>query len=137
MTGEGVAWFAIAIEIVGLSLIAIELYLPRSKERISQALTSSTEGEPSPAVSRASAIMVGTLAAVWIGGAVGVAIVDVSLTIAFNVGMTVFVLTVALVSTVIGRMVRLGVLLGRGNTLGGVGLVLALLGFALELVQLL
>ncbi len=137
MTGEGVAWFAIAIEIVGLSLIAIELYLPRSKERISKVLTSSTEGEATPAASRASAIMIGTLAAVWIGGAVGVAIVDVSLTIAFNVGMTVFVLTVALVATVIGRMVRLGVLLGRGNTLGGVGLVLALLGFALELVQLL
>ena len=61
---------------------------------------------------------------------------DPSMGLIANVAFTV--LTILLLSLIgIGRiLVRLGVVLGRGNSVGGVGLVIALIGVSLEVSQL-
>lgn len=61
---------------------------------------------------------------------------DPSLSLVANAAFTV--LTVLLLVMIgIGKLfVRLGVVLGKGNSVGGVGLVMALIGFSLEVSQL-
>lgn len=73
---------------------------------------------------------------VWVSGALAVSIWDPALNLAFNLGMTIFSVIFWVFVALIGKLVRLGVFLGRGNSVGGIGLVLAVIGFALEVTQL-
>ena len=57
----------------------------------------------------------------------------------FLVSNVFFSAITALLLLILGiskALVRVGVVLGRGNSVGGVGLVLALIGFSIELLQL-
>jgi len=80
----------------------------------------------------------------WIGGFILIWILAVASLSAFDQSMLVvanivFSAMTALVLLLFGisrALVRLGVVFGRGNSVGGVGLVLALIGFSMELIQL-
>jgi hypothetical protein len=54
-----------------------------------------------------------------------------------NVFFTVITIIILFIIGISKTLVRLGVVLGRGNSVGGVGLVLALIGFSIEVIQLL
>ncbi len=131
-------WLAIVIEFAGLTLVAIELYAPRSSQRLVEALAA-----PDPdteASLRRDWRGVGSITVVyviaWILGAIAVSVWDPALNLTFNLWMTIFTVAFSVVVVAIGKLMRLGVVLGRGNSVGGIGLVLALIGFSLEIAQL-
>lgn len=53
-----------------------------------------------------------------------------------NIAFTIFTVFLALVIYISKIFVRLGIVLGRGNAIGGVGLVLALIGFTIEITKM-
>lgn len=131
-------WLAIVIELAGLTLVAIELYAPRSSQRLVDALESGAATVPAAANSgwRGTYTVVTVYIAAWVFGALAVSFRDPALNLAFNLGMTVFTVAFSVFILTISYLMRLGVLLGRGNTVGGIGLVLAGMGVALEVAQL-
>ena len=136
-----IQWLAIVIEFAGLTLIALELYSPLSSNRLAEALEG-IEADPdqpdrTSGSSRRVVVVISVFVAVWIIGAIAVSIRDPALNLHFNIGMTIVsTVFLALVLT-IEKLLRLGVILGRGNTIGGIGLVLALIGFTFEVTQVL
>lgn len=130
-------WVAIVAEFIGLALIALELYLPRSSTQLGDALEGSRPALSAASEERRMQIAIALYVGAWICGAIAVALWDPAMSIAFNVGLTVFSVLVALLVGLFRTLVRLGILLGRGNSLGGIGLLMALLGFSLEVTQLL
>ncbi len=136
-----IQWLAIVIEFVGLTLIALELYSPLSSNRLAETL----EGIDSDSIpphgteggSRSVAVVISVYVAVWVIGAIAVSIWDPALNLSFNIGMTIFSVIFWAFVLMIEKLLRLGIVLGGGNTLGGIGLVLALIGFAFEVTQLL
>ncbi len=138
---EVIQWVAIVIEFVGLTLIALELYSPLSSNRLAEAL----EGVDSDSIppngteegSRSVAVVISVYVGVWVIGAIAVSIWDPALNLSFNIGMTIFSVIFWAFVLMIEKLLRLGIVLGRGNTVGGIGLVLALIGFAFEVTQLL
>ena len=138
---EVIQWVAIVIEFVGLTLIALELYSPLSSNRLAEAL----EGVDSDSIppngteegSRSVAVVITVYVGVWVIGAIAVSIWDPALNLSFNIGMTIFSVIFWAFVLMIEKLLRLGIVLGRGNTVGGIGLVLALIGFAFEVTQLL
>ncbi|MFK8052781.1 MAG: hypothetical protein AB8F65_07380 [Woeseiaceae bacterium] len=134
-------WLAIVIEFAGLSLIALELYSPLSSNRLAEALegieSDSNLPHRSNDASRRIVLVISVCVAAWVIGAIAVSIRNPALNLYFNIGMTVLSVVVGILVLAIEKLLRLGILLGRGNTLGGVGLVLALIGFTFEVTQLL
>ncbi len=131
-------WLAIVIEFAGLTLVAIELYAPRSSQRLVDALEApdpDTEASLRRNWRGAGSITVVYVVA-WILGAIAVSVWDPALNLTFNLWMTIFTVAFSVVVVAIGKLMRLGVVLGRGNSVGGIGLVLALIGFSLEIAQL-
>tara|TARA_Y100000310_G_C20657190_1_gene802598 strand:+ start:1402 stop:1587 length:186 start_codon:yes stop_codon:yes gene_type:complete len=53
-----------------------------------------------------------------------------------NIAFTIFTVFLGLIIYISKIFVRLGVVLGRGNAIGGVGLVLALIGFTIEVSKM-
>ena len=135
--GVVLQWPAIVVEFIGLSLIAIELYFPSSSERLKTIF----EGTKPRLLSRPETrrdwyVLISIYITVWIVTVAALTIWDPSMNIIANIAFTIFT-TFVLVLIGIGRIfVRLGVVLGRGNSVGGVGLVMALIGFSLEISQL-
>ena len=129
------SWLAVTIELIGLSLIALELYMPKSMRRLTQALDAPNAGTGHE--TQATKLAIGIYVGVWVLGGIVIAFWDPGLTITFNVAMTLFTLVFATIVFVLARLVRIGVIVGRGNSIGGIGLVLALIGFTLEVSQLL
>ena len=82
-------------------------------------------------------VAIGAYVAVWILTAILVSLYEPSLTLAVNIAFTVFTTLLFVVVGVVGKLVSLGVWMGRGNSIGGIGLVLALIGFSMEVAQLL
>ena len=80
-------------------------------------------------------MVISVYVAVWLIGAIAVSIWDPALNLHFNIGMTVFSILFWTLVLMIEKLFRLGIILGRGNTIGGIGLVLALIGFAFEVTQ--
>ena len=58
------------------------------------------------------------------------------MSIVANVAFTLFTVFLGAVIFVSKVFVRLGIVLGRGNVIGGVGLVLALIGFTIEISKM-
>ncbi len=124
-------WGAITVEFIGLMLITVELYFPNLSETLKKIFE-----DTQPRFMKRPVIWVGSYIVFWIVVVSLISIGDGSLSIVANLLFT-FVTVLTLVLVGISRLlVRLGVVLGRGNSVGGVGLVLALVGFSIELLQL-
>ncbi len=138
---ELLQWLGIAIQLAGLALIVVELYAPRSSSRISEAL----EGVTCDRSVRKGKMrhwrsvfgITGVYIAAWVFGSLGVSIWDPALNLEFNVVMTIFSTIFWLIVLIVDRLLKLSVFVGHGNTIGGVGLVLAIIGLALEIASLL
>ncbi len=128
---------AVVVEFIGLSLIAIELYFPGPSERLKRIFEGTKPRFLNrPATGRDWYVWIGFYILIWIVVVAVLSIWDPSMSIVANVAFTIFT-TFVFVLIGIGKMfVRLGVVLGRGNSVGGVGLVLALIGFSIEVSQL-
>lgn len=74
---------------------------------------------------------------IWVIAVVCLSIIDESMFLISNMIFSVITALFLLILGISQALVRLGVVLGRGNSVGGVGLVLALIGFSIEVVQLL
>ncbi len=135
--GGVLQWVAVVVEFIGLSLIAIELYFPGPSERLKTIFEGSKPRFLSrPETRRDWYVWIGIYILLWIVVVAVLSIWDPSMSIVANVAFTIFT-TFVFVLIGIGKMfVRLGVVLGRGNAVGGVGLVMALIGVLLEISQM-
>jgi hypothetical protein len=132
MTNNFMQWGAILVELIGLLLVAIELYFPK----ISESLKAFFE-ETKPKIIKNSLIWIGSYIFIWVITTIGLSIWDQSMNLMANVFFTIITIIILLIIGISKTLVRLGVVLGRGNSVGGVGLVLALIGFSIEVIQLL
>ncbi len=73
---------------------------------------------------------------VWIITVLGLSVWDYSMLFISNLFFSAITAIVLIIISVSRLLVRLGVAIGRGNSVGGVGLVLAIIGLSLELFQL-
>ncbi len=78
----------------------------------------------------------GSYVLVWIIAVFGLSFWGQSMLLVSNVFISVTTILVLVILGISKALVRLGVVLGRGNSVGGVGLVLALIGFSIEVLQL-
>ena len=130
MTDDFVQWTAIFIELIGLALIAIELYFPTLSEYLK-----STFEETKPKIINNSKRWIGGFIATWVLAVLCLSLWDQSMSFIGNVIFTIITIIALLIYSLTKLAVRLGVILGRGNAVGGVGLVLAIIGLLLEVVQ--
>lgn len=126
-----IQWTAIIIELVGLALISVELYFPKLSESLK-----ATFEQTKPKFMKRPKVWVGGYILVWITTVVGLSVWDESMLLISNLFFTVITTLALFILGVSKVLVRLGVVLGRGNSVGGVGLVLALIGFSIEVSQL-
>ena len=138
MIGDSLQWVAVAVEFLGLALIAIELYSPRLSTRLRQLLDASNDRDDLDKAIRLRTMMtvVGLYIATWITIVAVLSVQDPAWSVIANVALTIVTVLILLSIWISGLLVRIGVALGRGNSAGGVGLVLALIGFSIELFQL-
>lgn len=133
-------WVAITTEFIGLSLIAIELYFPNSLAHLKQNIEGvDTNVDNLPADHHTGFSIVtwcGIFIGLWVIVAVIASLWAPSLSIVVNVALTICTVFILTISMIIRKLIRVGVILGRGNSVGGIGLVLALIGFSIELSQL-
>lgn len=126
------------IQVFGLLLVTIELYLPKLAERLKvffETIQFSFVGRP---VSRQGWhwVAIGFYIVIWVLSVAVVSIMEPSMSIVANVAFTVFTIFLGIVIFISKVFVRLGIVLGRGNAIGGVGLVLALVGFTIEISKI-
>jgi len=126
-----IQWGAIIIELIGLVLIAVELYFPKLSESLK-----ATFEETKPKFMKSPKVWIGSYIIIWVTAVVGLSVWDPSMILISNMFFSVITTLVLLILGISKALVRLGVVLGRGNSVGGVGLVLALIGFSIEVVQL-
>jgi hypothetical protein len=131
MANSFIQWGAIIIEFIGLILITVELYFPKLSESFK-----ATFEETKPKFMKSPKVWIGSYILIWIVVVVGLSVWDQSMILISNVFFTVITTLVLLILIVSKALVRIGVVLGRGNSVGGVGLVLALIGFSMEIIQL-
>ncbi|MCP4411145.1 MAG: hypothetical protein GY808_01010 [Gammaproteobacteria bacterium] len=131
MTNNLLQWTAIIIEFIGLVLITLELYF----QQLSESLKSLFE-EAKPRVMANPKKWIGSFIIIWVIAVIVLSLWDQTMSIIANVIFTVFTILVILMLGISKMLIRLGVILGRGNSVGGVGLVLAIIGLSLEIVQL-
>ncbi|MBT1450464.1 hypothetical protein KJ365_06175 [Glaciecola sp. XM2] len=79
---------------------------------------------------------IGSYILIWVIAVVGLSVWDQSMLLISNVFFTVVTVLTLLVLSISKLLVKIGVVIGRGNSVGGVGLVLALIGFTMEVSQL-
>jgi uncharacterized membrane protein len=126
-----IQWGAIIIELIGLVLISVELYFPKLSESLK-----ATFEETKPKFMKNPKAWIGGYILIWISAVFGLSVWDPSMILISNIFFSVITTIVLLILGVSKVLVRLGVVLGRGNSVGGVGLVLALVGFSIEVLQL-
>lgn len=124
-------WTGIIIELIGLLLVAVELYFPKASEFLK-----ATFEETKPKVMRNPKAWLGGFIMVWIITVLGLSVWDYSMLFISNLFFSAITAIVLIIISVSRLLVRLGVAIGRGNSVGGVGLVLAIIGLSLELFQL-
>jgi len=132
MTNDFLPWGAILVELIGLFLVAIELYFPKTSESLKAFFE-----ETKPKIIRNSILWIGSYISIWVITTIALSIWDQSMNLMVNVFFTVITIIILFIIGISKTLVRLGVVLGRGNSVGGVGLVLALIGFSIEVIQLL
>lgn len=130
MTNNFIQWGAIFIELIGLFLITIELYFPKKSENLKVFFE-----ETKPKTIKSSIVWIGSYMSIWIITTIGISMWDQSMNLMANVFFTVLTIIILFIVWISKTLVRLGVVLGRGNSVGGVGLVLALIGFFIEVFQ--
>lgn len=111
--------------------MTIELYFPTAAEFLK-----ATFEETKPKFMKNRVAWLASFIATWIVVVLCLSVWDPSMLLISNVFFSGITVLVLLVLTISQMLVRLGVAIGRGNSVGGVGLVLALIGFSLELAQL-
>ena len=79
---------------------------------------------------------IGGFVLIWIAAVIGLSYWDPAMLVVANVFFSAMTAIVLILFSISKALVRLGVVLGRGNSVGGVGLVFALIGFSMELAQL-
>lgn len=131
MYSDVIQWCAIIIELIGLALIAVELYFPKLSESLK-----ATFEETKPKFMKNPKAWIGSYILLWVFAVFGLSIWDQSMIFISNLVFSVITTVALLIFGISKALVRLGVVLGRGNSVGGVGLVLALIGFSIEVVQL-
>ncbi|MEM7364954.1 MAG: hypothetical protein AAF525_13100 [Pseudomonadota bacterium] len=132
MNSEFVQYTTVVIELIGLSLIAIELYWPRSVVHIDGALSSVPESSDDR---RTMPFVIGLIVA-WVLISVFVTLVHPEMSIVVHLLLMAGTVLGLTIYWLIQRLISLGIFLGRGSAIGGVGLLLALTGVALEMAQL-
>jgi hypothetical protein len=125
-------WLAILVELIGLLLVAIELYFPKTAENLKVFFE-----ETKPKFKKNTTAWVGSYIFIWIMSTVVMSLLDPSMNLKTNTFFSAITILVLIILGISKTLVRLGVVLGRGNSVGGVGLVLALIGFSIEVSQLL
>ena len=123
-------WGAIIVGFIGLLLVAIELYFPKSSESLKVFFE-----QAKPKVMKKPWIWIGSYICIWVVAVFALIVWDQSMSVVANVFFTVFTAVVLLILGISKMLVKLGVALGRGNSVCGVGLVLALIGFIIEIIQ--
>ena len=118
--------------------MTIELYLPKLAERLKvffETVQFRFVGRP---VTRQDWhwVAIGFYIAIWVSSVAIVSIMEPSMSIVANLAFTVFTIFLGVVAFISKVFVRLGIVLGRGNAIGGVGLVLALIGFTIEISKM-
>lgn len=138
MVSASLQWVAIAAEFLGLALIAVELYAPRLSARLRHMLDARNDRDNLDKAIRMRSLMgtVGIYIAVWITIVAVLSLQDPQWSVIANIALTFVTVLILLSVWISGLLVRIGVALGRGNSAGGVGLVLAVIGFSIELYQL-
>jgi len=127
-----IQWGAIVIELIGLVLIAVELYFPKLSESLKVIFE-----ETKPKVMKSPKVWIGSYILIWVTVVIGLSVWDQSMILISNLFFSFITTIVLLILGICKALVRLGVVLGKGNSVGGVGLVLSLIGFSIEVVQLL
>nr|WP_136249656.1 hypothetical protein [Ningiella ruwaisensis] len=112
-------------------MITVELYFPKTSEFLKD-----TFEETKPKFMRNKTAWIGSFIFFWIAAVLSLSAWDPSMLFFANVFFSAITALVLLILSISKVLVRLGVVLGRGNSVGGVGLVLALIGFSIELMQL-
>jgi hypothetical protein len=119
--------------------VAIELYLPTFAERVKVFFETNQFRLVGRPVTRQHWhwIAIGFYIAIWVVSVAIISIIEPAMSIVANVAFTVFTIFLGVVTFISKVFVRLGIVLGRGNAIGGVGLVLALIGFTIEISKML
>ena len=112
-------------------LISVELYFPKLSESLK-----ATFEETKPKFMKNPKVWVGGYILIWVAAVAVLSVWDQSMILISNIFFSVITTLVLLILGVSKLLVRFGVVLGRGNSVAGVGLVLALIGFSIEVVQL-
>ena len=131
MSNNLLQWIAIVIEFIGLVLITLELYFPRSSERLKSLFE-----DVKPRIMGNPKKWIGCFILIWVVAVIALSVLDQTMSLVANVVFTIFTVLVILMLGISKMFIRLGVFLGRGNSVGGVGLVLAIIGLSLEIIQL-
>ncbi|GEA10248.1 hypothetical protein [Alteromonas sp. KUL49] len=124
-------WTGIIIELIGLLLVAVELYFPIASEFLK-----ATFEETKPKVMRNPTLWLGSFILLWVITVLGLSAWDYSMLFISNLFFSAVTVIALIIVSISRLLVRLGVAIGRGNSVGGVGLVLAVIGLSLELIQL-
>lgn len=138
MDGNVIQWVGFTIQVVGLLLVAIELYLPNLSERVKAFL----ERVQFRFIQRQGTrqdwnwITTASYIFIWVISVTIVSIWQPSMSFVANMAFTIFTVFLGLAIFISKIFVRLGIVLGRGNAIGGVGLVLALIGFTIEVSKI-
>lgn len=138
MNESVINWVSLSIQVFGMLLVTVELYLPKLAERLKVFFeTIQFRFVGRPATKRDwHWVAIGFYIAVWVIAVTIVSIMEPSMSIVANVAFTVFTIFLGVVAFISKVFVRLGIVLGRGNAIGGVGLVLALIGFTIEISKM-
>ncbi|MEM9388013.1 MAG: hypothetical protein AAGA68_23360 [Pseudomonadota bacterium] len=133
-------WLSAGVECLGLALIAIDLYLPRLPQAwrrgVDATMPQPLGGTPRQRENYRLTIWISLYAVVWIAVAGGLSAFDARLGVAANIALAVLTALVVLLFGLF-RLLRLsGVSLGRGSSLGTLGLATALIGVAMHLSNL-
>lgn len=138
MAGSVINWVGFTIQVIGLLLITIELYLPALSERLKIFFESiQFRFVRRPATRKDwNWIATGSYISIWVISVSIVSIWEPSMSIVANIAFTIFTLFLGVIIYLSKIFVRLGIVLGRGNAIGGVGLVLALIGITIELSKM-
>lgn len=138
MDSSVIQWVGFTIQVVGLLLVAIELYFPTLSERLKvffervqfRFVQRSGTRQDWHWITTAAYILI------WVISATIVSIWEPSMSFVANIAFTIFTVFLGVAIFISKIFVRLGVALGRGNAIGGVGLVLALIGFTIEVSKM-
>ena len=138
MTGSVIHWVGFTIQVIGLLLITIELYFPMLSERVKAFFERIQFRLVKRPVTRQdwNWMAAACYIAIWIISVAIVSIWEPAMSIVANIAFTMFTVLIGVIIYISKIFVRLGIVLGRGNAIGGVGLVLALIGITIEISKM-